>query len=183
MCLTKHLKDSGCHKNSWKSLGKLGNIIASPEVGEWKYTNEITVLYKKEAYMERNRQFHLSGRLWRPGRRCLQNKNSHFSKCVSHLQRQMRKDQKRNSEEEAGILRRSRWISSNQQKFRWLEGQTRFLYNFRENLLEKDKMKKGRRKGGKKTKSFCSNWHKYFLKSTCFQQFHLCSYLQQFELV
>ena len=95
MCLTKHLKDSGCHKNSWKSLGKLGNIIASPEVGEWKYTNEITVLYKKEAYMERKRQFHLSGRLWRPGRRCLQNKNSHFSKCVSHLQRQMRKDQKR----------------------------------------------------------------------------------------
>ena len=152
-------------------------------MGEWKYTNEITVLYKKEAYMERNRQFHLSGRLWRPGRRCLQNKNSHFSKCVSHLQRQMRKDQKRNSEEEAGILRRSRWISSNQQKFCWLEGQTRFLYNFRENLLEKDKKKKGRRKGGKKTKSFCSNWHKYFLKSTCFQQFHLCSYLQQFELV
>lgn len=100
-------------------------------MGEWKYTNEITVLYKKEAYMERNRQFHLSGRLWRPGRRCLQNKNSHFSKCVSHLQRQMRKDQKRNSEEEAGILRRSRWISSNQQKFCWLEGQTRFLYNFK----------------------------------------------------
>ena len=66
----------------------------------------------------------------------------------------MRKDQKRNSEEEAGILRRSRWISSNQQKFRWLEGQTRFLYNFRENLLEKDKKKKGRRKGGKKTKIF-----------------------------
>lgn len=147
------------------------------------YTNEITVLYNKEAYMERNRQFHLSGRLWRPGRRCLQNKNSHFSKCVSHLQRQMRKDQKRNSEEEAGILRRSRWISSNQQEFCWLEGQTRFLYNFRENFLEKDKKKKGRRKGGKKTKSFCSNWHKYFLKSTCFQQFHLCSYLQQFELV
>ena len=137
-------------------------------MGEWKYTNEITVLYKKEAYMERNRQFHLSGRLWRPGRRCLQNKNSHFSKCVSHLQRQMRKDQKRNSEEEAGILRRSRWISSNQQKFRWLEGQTRFLYNFRENLLEKDKKKKGRRKGGKKTKSFCSNWHKYFLKKYLF---------------
>ena len=136
------------------------------------YTNEITVLYNKEAYMERNRQFHLSGRLWRPGRRCLQNKNSHFSKCVSHLQRQMRKDQKRNSEEETGVLRRSRWISSNQQKFCWLEGQTRFLYNFRENLLEKDKKKKGRRKGGKKTKSFCSNWHKYFLKSTCFQQFH-----------
>lgn len=124
---------------------------------------------------ERNRQFHLSGRLWRPGRRCLQNKNSHFSKCVSHLQKQMRKDQKRNSEEEAGILRRSRWISSNQQKFCWLEGQTRFLYNFRENLLEKDKKKKGRRKGGKKTKSFCSNWHKYFLKSTCCA--HTCNSL------
>ena len=38
----------------------------------------------------------------------------------------MRKDQKRSSEEEAGILRRSRWISSNQQKFCWLEGQTSF---------------------------------------------------------
>ena len=54
-------------------------------------------------------------------------------------------------------------------------------------ILEKIYLRKTRRrKAGEKDErrpNFCSNWHKYFLKSTCFQQFHLCSYLPQFELV
>ena len=58
-----------------------------------------------------NKRFYSSGRLRRPWWRCLQNKNIHFSKCVSFRQRRMREDRKRNSEEEAGVFRRSRWIS------------------------------------------------------------------------
>ena len=79
--------------------------------GEWKYTNEVDVLYQREAYMVRNKRFYSSGRLRRPWWRSLQNKNIHFSKCVSLLQRRMREDRKRNCEEEAGVFRRSRWIS------------------------------------------------------------------------
>ena len=79
--------------------------------GERKYTNEVDVLYQKEAYMVRNKRFYSSGRLRRPWWRSLQNKNIHFSKCVSLLQRRMREDRKRNCEEEAGVFRRSRWIS------------------------------------------------------------------------
>ena len=52
-------------KNPRKDLGKPGNIIATPEVGGRKCTNEIILLYKKEAYMERNKRFYSSGRLRR----------------------------------------------------------------------------------------------------------------------
>ena len=38
-------------------MGKPGIIIANPEVGERQCTNEIFVLYKKEPYMERIRDF------------------------------------------------------------------------------------------------------------------------------
>ena len=80
-------------------------------MGGRKYTSEVNFLYQKEAYMVRNKRFYSSGRLRRPWWRCLQNKNIHFSKCVSLLQRRMREDRKRNSEEEADVFRRTPWIS------------------------------------------------------------------------
>lgn len=79
--------------------------------GGRKYTNEVNILYQKEAYMARNKWFYSSGRLRRPWWRCLQNKSTKISKCVSLLQRRMREDRKRDSKEEAGVFRRSRWIS------------------------------------------------------------------------
>ena len=85
-------------------------MVRNKKWGERKYTNEVDVLYQKEAYMVRNKRFYSSGRLRRPWWRSLQNKNIHFSKCVSLLQRRMREDRKRNCEE-AGVFRRSRWIS------------------------------------------------------------------------
>ena len=60
------LKMAATKKNLWKSLGKPGNVIATPEVGGRKYRNEVNVLYKKEAYMTRNKRFYSSGRLQRP---------------------------------------------------------------------------------------------------------------------
>ena len=97
--------------------------------GEWKYTNEVDVLYQKEAYMVRNKRFYSSGRLRRPWWRSLQNKNIHFSKCVSLLQRRMREDRKRNCEEEAGVFRRSRWISLKKTIYQ-TEGCGKFFKNY-----------------------------------------------------
>ena len=97
--------------------------------GERKYTNEVDVLYQKEAYMVRNKRFYSSGRLRRPWWRSLQNKNIHFSKCVSLLQRRMREDRKRNCEEEAGVFRRSRWISLKKTMYQ-TEGCGKFFKNY-----------------------------------------------------
>ena len=97
--------------------------------GEWKYTNEVDVLYQREAYMVRNKRFYSSGRLRRPWWRSLQNKNIHFSKCVSLLQRRMREDRERNCEEEAGVFRRSRWISLKKTMYQ-TEGCGKFFKNY-----------------------------------------------------
>ena len=97
--------------------------------GEWKYTNEVDVLYQREAYMVRNKRFYSGGRLRRPWWRSLQNKNIHFSKCVSLLQRRMREDRKRNCEEEAGVFRRSRWISLKKTMYQ-TEGCGKFFKNY-----------------------------------------------------
>ena len=60
------LKMAATKKNLRKSLGKPGNVIATPEVGGRKYRIEVNVLYTKEAYMTRNKRFYSSGRLQRP---------------------------------------------------------------------------------------------------------------------
>ena len=149
------LKMAATKKNLRKSLGKPGNVIATPEVGGRKYTSEVNFLYQKEAYMVRNKRFYSSGRLRRPWWRCLQNKSTHISKCVSLLQRRMREDRKRDSKEEAGVFRRSRWISLKKTMYQ-TEGCGKFFKNYHW--------------GGQRRRRQWKNWERWTKRRVAFLQ-------------
>ena len=123
--------------------------------GERKYTNEVDVLYQKEAYMVRNKRFYSSGRLRRPWWRCLQNKSTHISKCVSLLQRRMREDRKRDSKEEAGVFRRSQWISLKKTMYQ-TEGCGKFFKNYHW--------------GGQRRRRQWKNWERWTKRRVAFLQ-------------